>query len=391
ETAVTEDCRSIALFIKFSKNDDLIKEEISVYANSQNIKILYVNTFVDTLNRSVYFNNSVFRKVDTDLLKGLECVTSIDIYTGQLVLCFMHKNKSISNPLIKYLKKNPSKAIKMSFVYPTPTLVNINKELTDFVSKLKEILQPLSLILERKIDNIVYKIYITCNQYNEIDINRKKKTNLEIYDEIEDVIMSIYQLNKVMKNVKSKLILFMEIAKKILDLTTFEQVYSQELKLCISELSKIYILLIENIQEFLKELVENELKFVDIPIFFKNKIVKLINIEIDSHKTKNRYFLRETLNNFERKIAEASEYLTLETFTFNISEKDILEEVKEVEYNANQLKLLPPFTFDLIIRKILPLFQTKNCFFFPLVTILFSSVSLLVYYFFCWLRNILLC
>ncbi|KAF7689868.1 hypothetical protein CDIK_2808, partial [Cucumispora dikerogammari] len=97
ETAVTEDCRSIALFIKFSKNDDLIKEEISVYANPQNIKILYVDTFVDTLNRGVYFNNSVFRKVDTKHLKDLECVTSIDINTGQHVFCFMHKNKNASN------------------------------------------------------------------------------------------------------------------------------------------------------------------------------------------------------------------------------------------------------------------------------------------------------
>ncbi|KAF7685707.1 hypothetical protein CDIK_3544, partial [Cucumispora dikerogammari] len=372
---------SIALFIKFSKNDDLIKEEISVYANSQNIKILYVDTFVDTLNRSVYFNNSVFRKVDTDLLKGLECVTSIDIYTGQLVLCFMHKNKNASNPLIKYLKNNPSKAIKMCFVYPTPTHVNINKELTNFVNKIKEILHPLILILEKKIDNIVYKIYITCNLYNEIDMNKKKKMNQEIYDEIEDVIMSIYQLNNVSKTVNSNLILFMEIAKKILDLTTFQQVYSQELKLCISELSKIYVLLIGNIKDFLKELVKNEIKFVDIPIFFKNKMVKLINIEIDSHKTKNKYFLSETLNNFERKIAEASEYLTLETFTFNISEEDILEEVKEVGYNENQPKLQPPSALEVIIRKMLASFQTKNCFYFPLVTICFYTVTSLVFFF----------
>ncbi|KAF7689867.1 hypothetical protein CDIK_2807 [Cucumispora dikerogammari] len=107
-----------------------------------------------------------------------------------------------------------SNAIKICFVYPTPTHVNINKELTNFVNKLKEILQPLILILEKKIDNIVYKIYITCNQYNEIDINIKNKTGLEIYDEIKEVIMLIYQLNNVSKIVKSKLNLFMEIAKK---------------------------------------------------------------------------------------------------------------------------------------------------------------------------------
>ncbi|KAF7691464.1 hypothetical protein CDIK_2597 [Cucumispora dikerogammari] len=107
-------------------------------------------------------------------------------------------------------------------------------------------------------------------------------------------------------------------------------------------------------------------------------MVKLINIEIDSHKTKNKYFLSETLNIFERKIAKTSKYLTLETFTFNISEKDILEEVKEVDYNENQLKLLLPSTLDVNTRKFLPTSQKKDCFYFFLVTIWFS-VSFCLY------------
>ncbi|KAF7699551.1 hypothetical protein CDIK_1193 [Cucumispora dikerogammari] len=304
----------------FEKNLDILLVE---YSNRENSKTMFLSGLRftdDTCERIIALWNNCYQ-VDQK---------------NQFKLILKSENQFNMNPLILYIKNNPSKSFKLYFIFPSEVNVDIRDRLKTAVENIEIKLKPLSQIIEQ----------------SHMDEEFNHAHSLEKI--ISDIVKSTEELEYISTRLKTYLIDYfyltetyfcLQIIKKVSDekrlITAIDEKHdlqpSNRLKTknhqklnvestllldeTIDELEKAGYELSVEIKQFLKEKIRILIESLNISIILKYKIFQIFDEAIYSCLDENPYLLTAIITQIKNRIIESSKFVTLETPVLKVNRK----------------------------------------------------------------------
>ncbi|KAF7697667.1 hypothetical protein CDIK_1508 [Cucumispora dikerogammari] len=323
----------------FLKIQKLNSSPVDIYNNisSIEIKIDFPESFnskkyqIPKINKFHFFDNISFTDLDTRVASYIKYKEPRDLSELKkkfeknkkencLLVSLLHKNKKGVNPLIKYLEDDSEKrALKISFLFYNPEKKTRKIKLTRVFKELKETIKPLKSIIENKIRNTVRKLNETYISYSILEQRVQEKKNIQIKELLTKHNNEVTSLFDIQENIKTKIIEYLNIAKTFSDLLTNQDLTQDVINNAKEEKRILGFAFINEIKYFIKLTLFEKIKKLDVHENDKSYITQVFEKAFENNEDNKLYFLTRLFKVIKKKIAEASNYLHIETCVFRLN------------------------------------------------------------------------
>ncbi|KAF7685975.1 hypothetical protein CDIK_3276 [Cucumispora dikerogammari] len=271
---------------------------------------------------------------NTNREPGVECSLLIKLKkhkkNNQFKISLQPKDNTTNNPLIEYLKKNPSKAFRLKFSFHKMLNRASNNDLLRLIEVLEEQINSFRELIENEIKETAIKVNTACESYSDFDKRLNKETKHNIYVEIIEKIKLIEMNYCIPAELKSKTISYLKEAIKFLYTTVIEQTPATLIEDQFLEKHGAFLEIYNATKIFLKEQIKLKMTFLNIPTSHKRQMLLVYGQEINTKACVDFCFISCLIKRLRHITPIESKLLTFYTRAFRLNTKtETLEAVEE--------------------------------------------------------------
>ncbi|KAF7687798.1 hypothetical protein CDIK_3005 [Cucumispora dikerogammari] len=273
--------------------------------------IFSIETATCKENKVTYSLDSEFTRVSSESAINVYCSRINPTY--KFVISLVQEDTNRENPIILYLKKNPSKGVKVSFILPGPTNETIVRYLRNTLEDIKENMMPFNQLVENDIYEHIGFIE---------DIRNAKVRNFaqkEKADRQSDQFgAASVKLYEVVEKIKEVCYVSEGVKLKIIDYLYAQFQSIQLLPSFFRQFQTINEFSCE-MKTFLKRKICIGIGKLNISLLHREKILQVFFKEIDGYENSTLDLFSFIIDSLENKTIEASRYMSHETNVFKLN------------------------------------------------------------------------
>ncbi|KAF7702786.1 hypothetical protein CDIK_0368 [Cucumispora dikerogammari] len=321
ESENSENQLSIKSNICFKDLDFIETYYITEDKLSTGLNILFINTTSDSPAKKILGEQFSYEEEASEIINSIQTTFSRISQSSEFVLSLESKYKTDVNPVIQYLKDNPTKAFQLFLILPGPTQKHLHDELVKALTNLKVEIESLHKLLEEE----MFAVLDQLRELNKNTLNKGTKTS-SLIKQIDTLIKRLKKLKKEPQLIKEKMFICLNtIQFKLKNWGVYESDFN-----VIIALSN----LLTSIKEYIKKKIGSEVLKLNISKTHALKIIRVFEKEIDECiLVKNRLF-SVLIDKISEKIKDEAKFVTTETGFYRLNND--IGELEEIRNNDAQ-------------------------------------------------------
>ncbi|KAF7702781.1 hypothetical protein CDIK_0374 [Cucumispora dikerogammari] len=320
------------------KNPSNYKEfEVTPDTIINNLKCLFVDTIEGPDNKLLFNKNLAFSEDLNNNFKSLGVKLTQIKRTSKFKILIQPDHKENENLLIKYMEDNPTKLLKLVFIFPGPIFKPLDDIVSDILFKIFNKTDPITEYMENTIAGVYDSLNDSFETISkpETTLDERETTIMNISQKIEQTINTISGDAKLIDKIKwvvtdyfnkqdKKFSDVVDFGVGVKDLSTIADLHS--------ECKHAYIELKNEIKDILKSIIESEVDQAKTTIYHKDIIKTAFIKEVDSYGKEDLMSLTNITSNIKEKKETLSKFLIIESSILQLNSKTgQLEEIKKSE------------------------------------------------------------